>query len=79
MTGDGLLTGNQRAEAQVASRPNFVVVMTDDLDERSMEDLSGIRTVMGSKGTTFENAYVTLCAALVEAPSSGASMPTTTA
>ncbi len=34
--------------------------MTDDLDERSMEDLPGIREdIMGSNGTTFENAYVT--------------------
>jgi arylsulfatase A-like enzyme len=32
--------------------------MTDDLDERSMQDLPGIRDVMGTHGTTFENAYV---------------------
>jgi hypothetical protein len=59
-TGDGLFTEKQRAEAQTAERPNFVVVMTDDLDERSMEDLDGItEEVMGRNGTTFENAYVT--------------------
>jgi arylsulfatase A-like enzyme len=34
--------------------------MTDDLDERSMQDLPGIREVMGgTNGTTFQNAYVT--------------------
>ena len=33
--------------------------MTDDLDERSMEHLGGIRSIMGANGTTFENAYVT--------------------
>jgi len=33
--------------------------MTDDLDERSMERLAGIRDIMGTYGTTFENAYVT--------------------
>jgi N-acetylglucosamine-6-sulfatase len=60
LTGYGLFTENQRTDgAVVDSRPNIVFVMTDDLDERSMEDLPGIRDIMGSKGTTFENAYVT--------------------
>ena len=58
-TGDGLLRENQEADAQTAERPNFVFVMTDDLDERSMEQLPGIRDVMGTNGATFENAYVT--------------------
>src|SRR5215216_6229086 len=58
-TGDGLLGENQGAEAQTTSRPNFVFVVTDDLDERSMEQLGGIRTIMNANGTTFENAYVT--------------------
>jgi N-acetylglucosamine-6-sulfatase len=57
-TGDGLFTDNQRADAQ-STRPNFVFVMTDDLDERSMQDLPGIREVMGANGITFKNAYVT--------------------
>jgi N-acetylglucosamine-6-sulfatase len=47
------------AEVQTTERPNFVFVMTDDLDEQSMGQLSGIRNIMGSGGTTFENAYVT--------------------
>jgi N-acetylglucosamine-6-sulfatase len=50
---------NQQAAAQTDERPNFVFVMTDDLDERSMQDLPGIREIMGTNGTTFENAYVT--------------------
>ena len=51
--------GTGASSAQVApERPNFVVVMTDDLDERSMQDLDGIRDVMGSNGATFENTYV---------------------
>ncbi len=58
-TDDGLLRENQRAEAQTDERPNFVFVMTDDLDERSMQELAGIRDIMGTNGTTFENAYVT--------------------
>ena len=55
----GLLRENQGADAQTAERPNFVVVMTDDLDERSMEQLGGIKTLMGSNGVTFENSFVT--------------------
>src|SRR5919107_1216653 len=58
-TDDRLLRENQGADAQTAERPNFVFVMTDDLDERSMEQLGGIRSVMNANGMTFENAYVT--------------------
>src|SRR5215217_849003 len=53
------LDENGTAAAQTAERPNIVFVMTDDLDEQSMQQLSGIRNIMGSNGTTFENAYVT--------------------
>src|SRR5215208_8171970 len=59
LSGDGLLRENQEADAQTAERPNFVVVMTDDLDERSMEQLGGIRSIMNANGVTFENAFVT--------------------
>src|SRR5215217_2602989 len=56
--GDGLF--GEKQGAQAAERPNIVFVMTADLDERSMEDLPGIREdIMGMNGTTFENAYVT--------------------
>jgi arylsulfatase A-like enzyme len=57
-TGDGFLRENQGAVAQTAERPNFVVVMTDDLDERSMEQLVGIRSIMNANGVNFENAFV---------------------
>jgi arylsulfatase A-like enzyme len=56
---NGLLKDNLGAEAQTASRPNFVVVMTDDLDDHTMANLAGIRTLMGSEGATFQSAYVT--------------------
>src|SRR5919107_4161582 len=59
LTGDGLLTDNQPVEAQTAGHPNILFVMTDDLDEHSMNQLGGIRDIMGTKGTTFKNAYVT--------------------
>jgi arylsulfatase A-like enzyme len=64
LAGDRLLTDTQRAEAQTDSRPNFVFVMTDDLDEQSMQQLPGITSIMrgdpmSTNGITFENAYVT--------------------
>ena len=59
LSGDKLLNDNQQAEAQSASPPNIVFVMTDDLDKRSMQRLGGIQQIMGSNGTTFESAYVT--------------------
>src|ERR671920_830588 len=59
-TGDGLLGEKQGADAQSDSRPNIVFVMTDDLDERSMEDLGSLSQLMGgTNGATFQNAYVT--------------------
>src|SRR5919106_1371426 len=58
-SGEGLFRENQEADAQTAERPNFVVVMTDDLDERSMTQLGGIKTLMASNGVTFENSFVT--------------------
>jgi N-acetylglucosamine-6-sulfatase len=59
LPGDRLLTESERADAQTAPRPNFVFVMTDDLDELSMKDLVGIRQLMSTNGITFKNAYVT--------------------
>jgi N-acetylglucosamine-6-sulfatase len=59
ITGGGFFGATERGGAQVAEPPNIVFVMTDDLDEQSMQQLSGIRNIMGSNGTTFENAYVT--------------------
>ena len=59
LNSEGLLKENRGAEAQTTSRPNFVFIMTDDLDERSMEQLGGIRSIMNANGVTFENAYVT--------------------
>ena len=58
-SGDGLLRENQGVDAQTAERPNFVVVLTDDLDQLAMKQLNGIRSVMNANGVTFKNAYVT--------------------
>src|SRR5918995_771844 len=61
ITGGGFFGASERGDAQVVEQPpNIVFVMTDDLDEQSMQQLGGISDIMGSNGTTFENAYVTL-------------------
>ena len=44
--------------AIAAERPNIVFVLTDDLDNRSMRYLDGLRDVMANNGTTFNKAYV---------------------
>ena len=59
LSDNGLLKEIQQADAQTTSRPNFVVVMTDDLNKQNMDHLPGIETLMGSNGMTFDNAYVT--------------------
>ena len=48
-TGGGFIRGNQESDAQTFERPNFVVIMTDDLNNQSMARLPGIETLMGSK------------------------------
>jgi arylsulfatase A-like enzyme len=59
MPGAGLDGGVGESTAKAASPPNIVFVMADDLDERSMNSLGGIRSLMGANGATFNNAYVT--------------------
>ena len=44
--------------AQDASRPNIVVIMTDDQTLESMRVMPGVRSELGASGTTFENAFV---------------------
>ena len=43
---------------QGGSRPNIVVIMTDDQTAESMRVMSGVRSVLGRRGTTFERALV---------------------
>jgi arylsulfatase A-like enzyme len=40
------------------SRPNIVVIMTDDQTLESMRVMPGVRSALGASGTTFENAFV---------------------
>jgi N-acetylglucosamine-6-sulfatase len=45
---------------RAGSQPNFVVVMTDDQDLASLEDMPRVQALLAKRGTTFENAFATL-------------------
>jgi arylsulfatase A-like enzyme len=53
-----------QAASAPASRPNVVVVMTDDQDFRSMSTLPNVRRLVGDRGTQFTTSVVNypLCA-----------------
>lgn len=44
--------------AQPAPRPNFILVLTDDLDAETVGSLSRLRSLLTDQGTTFTNAFV---------------------
>jgi arylsulfatase A-like enzyme len=43
---------------QARARPNVVVLMTDDQTLESMRVMSGVRSALAARGTTFERAFV---------------------
>ena len=47
------------SRAQADSRPNIVLILTDDLDARSLEFMPNVAELLGRQGTTFANAFVT--------------------
>lgn len=53
---DDLLTP---VAAQANSRPNFLVVVTDDMRDSDWQALPQIRELVGDKGTTFPNFFLT--------------------
>jgi N-acetylglucosamine-6-sulfatase len=46
------------AATKPSGRPNIVVVMTDDQDSASMRVMDNVQHLIGGKGTTFKNSYV---------------------
>jgi N-acetylglucosamine-6-sulfatase len=56
LPGDELLTKNQRADAQIASQPNIVFVMTDDQPESTLSYMANVQ-FLKAKGLTFTNAF----------------------
>ncbi len=53
--------GQTGASAQTQERPNILVVVTDDLDDRagSIAYMGSLRSLVADRGVTFSNAYVT--------------------
>ena len=57
-----LTANNMSANAVQTSadtRPNIILVLTDDLDKKSVSRLPKLKTLLVDKGTTFTNAFVT--------------------
>lgn len=55
-----LLTGaEEEAAAQGATRPNVVVIMTDDQDFRSVRVMRNVKRKLARRGTSFENSFAT--------------------
>lgn len=48
-----------KATKQGASRPNFIVVVTDDMRDSDWQALPQIRNLVGANGTTFPNFFLT--------------------
>jgi N-acetylglucosamine-6-sulfatase len=47
------------ANAETPERPNMILILTDDLDARSISHMPNLRSLLIERGTTFENAFVT--------------------
>ncbi len=54
-----LLSAPDPLLAQTVSRPNIVVIMTDDQELASMRVMPKTRNLIGAAGTTFKNSYAT--------------------
>ena len=52
--------GPTGASAQAQERPNILLVVTDDLDDRSssISHMGNLRALVANRGVTFSNAYV---------------------
>jgi N-acetylglucosamine-6-sulfatase len=50
--------GGSTQPGQTASRPNVVVLLTDDQTLESMRVMGGVRAELGASGTTFDKAFV---------------------
>jgi N-acetylglucosamine-6-sulfatase len=48
-----------RTEAGLATRPNVVLIVLDDLDARMVAQMPGLQTLVGDQGVTFSNFFVT--------------------
>src|ERR671912_207710 len=52
------ISGVLPAEPAAAERPNFVFILTDDLDSESVQYMPKVQELLGGRGVTFDNAFV---------------------
>src|SRR5918998_16595 len=57
LSGDGPLTEDQSAEAQTASRPNIIFILSDDQAESTLAYMPYVQNLIKAKGRTFDNAF----------------------
>jgi N-acetylglucosamine-6-sulfatase len=46
------------APTQSVTRPNIVLILTDDMTTAELADMPNVRSLIGSRGTTFSHGYV---------------------
>ena len=51
--------GDMSAEEGGDGRPNFVLILTDDLDAESVKYMPKVQELIGGRGVAFENSFVT--------------------
>jgi N-acetylglucosamine-6-sulfatase len=60
VAGAVVVTGGGDGPAGPPTRPNIVVVMTDDQDVESLRVMSNVQELLTAEGVTFENSFVSL-------------------
>jgi N-acetylglucosamine-6-sulfatase len=48
----------EKSLAQAHKRPNIILILADDLDKASTQEIGRLRKYIGNKGATFNNAFV---------------------
>jgi N-acetylglucosamine-6-sulfatase len=62
LAGPGSIAGAAAApdgHAAPPDKPNFIVILADDLDSRSVEFMPKLKALVAKQGTTFANSFVT--------------------
>jgi N-acetylglucosamine-6-sulfatase len=56
---EGAVDVERTANPGAPDRPNMIMILTDDLDTRSISHMPNLESLLIERGTTFENAFVT--------------------
>ncbi len=52
-------SGSQSHSGNIDGKPNFVFILTDDVDTRLVEHMPRLKSLLADQGVTFPNAFVT--------------------